>query len=144
MYRYCMTTRNNEQRLHIDSINYQFQIGIPTDQIAYLVLSRKRIHEIQEANGLEKNAGGHGESFRDLGIIFVDAGRRKLREKTYHRRHRYVIRDKKMTYRDLRRILVHELVHYRWRSLGHGVKFERRINEVLKGKEFPPRLTRFI
>ena len=33
---------------------------------------------------------------------------------------------------------IHELVHQRWPNLKHGRPFDDRIDEILKGKTFPP------
>ncbi len=46
---------------------------------------------------------------------------------------------KKVPYglREARKVLVHELVHYRFDYMSHGKDFEKRINEVLSGREFP-------
>lgn len=54
------------------------------------------------------------------------------------RHYRYKER-KKSTYKHKLKLLIHELVHYRFKSLPHGRKFEERIREVLlQGKTFPP------
>lgn len=41
------------------------------------------------------------------------------------------------TLRELNHTLVHELVHYRFRYMSHGVKFERRIKDIIADKEYP-------
>ena len=41
------------------------------------------------------------------------------------------------TLRELNHTLVHELVHYRFRYMSHGPKHEKRINDILRGKEYP-------
>jgi len=50
---------------------------------------------------------------------------------------RYV--KQKRTYRSFLEVLVHELVHYRFAYLGHGKKFEQRVQEVLWGRIFEPK-----
>ena len=38
--------------------------------------------------------------------------------------------------KQLRRTIVHELIHYRFHYLKHGVRFEERIDLVLRGKKY--------
>lgn len=38
--------------------------------------------------------------------------------------------------RELEHTLVHELVHYRFRYMSHGVKFNLRVKEILRGRQF--------
>ena len=127
----------NKERLKEDFVKYCDQIGIV--QRPRLILDRKEMHTILVDNGKVKRAAGHGQCLWDLDILFVDTGKRNLRNKTYPWRGRYVRNNKKMTLRELRHVLVHELVHYRFRYLNHGVKFEKRISEILKGRTFAPK-----
>lgn len=39
---------------------------------------------------------------------------------------------------------MHELVHYRFAYLGHGKKFEERVDEVLRGGTFKPKACAFV
>jgi hypothetical protein len=52
-------------------------------------------------------------------------------------KHYRVAKRVKATYRDKLHTMVHELVHYRFRSLVHGKKFEDKVKEILQGKTFP-------
>jgi hypothetical protein len=135
------------------------QIGIMHEEIPKLILDRKEYHALKVANGKSKHAGGYGECSRDLRTIFVDAKLRYYQRKTYRRnklsgsntpnedKPEYIYRVHKHSttewkrvkarYRDKLHILVHELVHYRFKYLRHGRKFEDRIKEILQGKEFP-------
>lgn len=69
------------------------------------------------------------------------AGSNKNKDYFYRRRNNStlvrVYRSVKATYRDKLDTMVHELVHYRFRYLSHGEKFEQMIQEIIRGKGFP-------
>ena len=142
--------QKNIARLYEDFDKYRKQIGIPDEEQLQLVINRKILHNILEQNGQSRRAAGYGECFWDLKIIFVDAS---IRIASYKRYPMFkVIRvkgrkigiptkqpgKKKVNYKDILKTLIHELVHYRFRGLNHGVKYEKRIMEILRGEVFPP------
>jgi hypothetical protein len=139
----------NRKRLIADFKRYTKQIGRTKQEKLKLVLDRKEMHKILEKNGLSKRAAGYGECFWDIRTIFVDSNIRVARYKKYPM---FIVETingkrvgtptkqpekKKVTYRDIRHTLIHELVHYRFRGLRHGKKFEQRIKEILVGRVFP-------
>lgn len=121
-------------------MKYCNQIGIVEKPI--LIEDRKQMHAILVNAGKPKRCAGWGQCFWDLNTIFVDTG---LRIHYPSRRYKGVTRSARETvkhkseYIDFRNTLVHELVHYRFRYLQHGWKFEKRINEILRGRTFEPR-----
>jgi len=151
----------NKRRLYADLIKYCDQIGILPEETPMLILERKEYHALLVANGDPKHAGGYGECNWQQRTIFVDAGRRGYGYRTYrilnggdyvtpklgqsgyhyrlHKRGSTEFRAVKATYRTKLHCLVHELVHYRFGYMGHGKAFEKRIDEVLRGKTFPPK-----
>jgi predicted metal-dependent hydrolase len=42
------------------------------------------------------------------------------------------------SFENLKHTIVHELVHYRFRYLRHGQRFEKRVSLILKGKRYRP------
>ena len=36
--------------------------------------------------------------------------------------------------------MIHELVHYRFKSLAHGKEYEKRITDILRGKVWPQKM----
>jgi hypothetical protein len=121
-------------------VKYCNQIGIVEKPI--LIEDRKQMHAILVNAGKPKRCAGWGQCFWDLNTIFVDTG---LRIHYPSRRYKGVTRSARETvkhkseYIDFRNTLVHELVHYRFRYLQHGWKFEKRINEILRGRTFEPK-----
>jgi hypothetical protein len=117
--------------LQQDLIKYSKQIGIIECEIPKLVFYgeqfRSEVHETYRRCGFNTNRPGRkrgGRNTKYFGLysplnrlIFVNIrGRRTLRE--------------------LRIILVHELVHYRFNYLSHKA-MESRIKLILRGKEYP-------
>jgi hypothetical protein len=43
---------------------------------------------------------------------------------------------KHSSYEDLKHTIIHELVHYRFRYLKHGIRFENRLSLIQKGKRY--------
>jgi hypothetical protein len=136
------TKQKNKERLKADLHKYCKQIGILDNEISRLILDRKKMHTILVNAGEPKRCAGWGECFRSLQTIFIDAGirihypsrkyagvKRPARESVKH----------KSQYIDFRNTLVHELVHYRFAYLQHGKKYEKRINEILRGRTFEPK-----
>lgn len=141
-----------KDRLQQDLIKYAKQIGILDSEIPQLITDRREY--------LSKRAAGYGECSYELRTIFVDCSKRNYqrieyrrsiptnlaldgnRDKNYfyrRRRHSTLVRvykNVKATYRDKLDVLVHELVHYRFRYMKHGEKFEQRIKEIVRGRSF--------
>jgi hypothetical protein len=131
-----MKTKDLE-RLKSDFIKYCEQIGI-VDKL-YLVTNRKEMHSILINAGRPKRCAGWGECFSDLKTIFVDAGLRihyPSRQYAHWRKPDREYVKHKSKYIDFRNTLVHELVHYRWPKLRHGWRYEKRIQEILRGTRF--------
>ena len=93
-------------------MKYCNQIGIVEKPI--LVKDRKQMHAILVNAGKPKRCAGWGQCFWDLNTIFVDTG---LRIHYPSRRYKGVT----------------------FRYLQHGWKFEKRINEILRGRTFEPK-----
>jgi hypothetical protein len=133
-----MNTKSKE-RLKEDSMKYCKQIGIV--QVPRLILDRREMHIILVNAGKPKRCAGWGECFRELDTIFVDAGIRihyPSRQYAHWRKPDREYVKHKSKYIDFRNTLVHELVHYRWPKLRHGWRYEKRIQEILRGKTFEP------
>ena len=60
--------------------------------------------------------------------IVIETGRTK--EHIYRKRVPYGLRE-------ARKSMIHELVHYRFMYMSQNQKFEERIKDILRGKEFP-------
>lgn len=145
----------HKQKLQRDLVKYSRQIGL--EEIPYLTFDPKefkeRIVEYWKNKGVnyhqrnrEKALGRcHDESKTILlnqnkhGYTWED-DRNKNGEKikvrqygqTYHRKRKI-----KINYIFWKKVLIHELVHYRFDKLQHGAKFEKRIREILCGRVFP-------
>lgn len=131
----------SKERLREDLMKYCNQIGI-LQEVPRLILDRKEMHTILVNAGKPKRCAGWGQCFRSLGIIFVDAGIRIHYPSRTYKGVRLPTRElikHKSKYIDFRNTLVHELVHYRFAYLQHGRKFEKRINEILRGRTFEPK-----
>jgi hypothetical protein len=121
------------------------QIGILPNEMPQLITDSKKLAEFnRELRSKNQTAGivgsdNYGACYLDEKMIYVNINKRIRRHKTYkHVKYtdKYMSRHK-ATYRDYLHTLVHELVHYHFRYLKHGVKFEQRMREILKGKTFP-------
>jgi hypothetical protein len=131
------TNSKNKQRLNEDLVKYCKQIGITG--VPRLILDRKEMHAILVNAGKRKRCAGWGQCFRSMQTIFVDTGIRihypSRRYKGVKLPTRELVKHKSK-YTDFRNTLVHELVHYRFAYLRHGKRFEKRINEILRGRIF--------
>lgn len=135
----------DKQRLQDALIKYCDQIGILPHERPTLILDRNEYNKIRKVNnkrGIKYNACG--ECFRKARTVYVDARCKEytiykyLTKKAQKRTGiRYYYKTVKATYRHKLDCLVHELVHYRFKSMRHGLKFENRIKEILKGQIFP-------
>ncbi|HJT49027.1 MAG TPA: hypothetical protein VJ729_12670 [Nitrososphaeraceae archaeon] len=99
---------------------YGQQIGIAPQEIPLVVFSRKEVLAMPK----ELTAGRRTVTHKCLGICFRKARTILINVK------------KHTTYPDLRHTIVHELVHYRFRYLKHGIRFENRISLILRGKRY--------
>ncbi|HZD33575.1 MAG TPA: hypothetical protein VE130_00075 [Nitrososphaeraceae archaeon] len=99
---------------------YAEQIGITAQETPNIVFTRREVFTMPK----ELTAGRRTVTHKCLGICFP-------RAKTI------LINVKKHTsYEDLKRTIVYELVHYRFRYLKHGVEFEKRISLIQRGKRY--------
>jgi hypothetical protein len=130
-------------RLIEDFNKYTKQIGILDEEKPALIVDRKTMDDIRS----KWPDGGRGRSTsRCYGIcyweqrtIFVNLNKRIANYKSYKgaKYSQHYLSKHKKTYRDYLQTLVHELVHYRFKSLGHGKEYEKRITDILHGKVWP-------
>ncbi len=146
----------NILQLHKDKSRQSNQIGILPSEEPDLITERKEMRSkvcgrVRDSN--DRRIGGWGECICSIRIIFVDCSKRLEYKKDRHGdyvrrlssfdatthsfRSEYI--KQKRTYRSYQRVLAHELVHYRFAYLQHGKKFEQRVDEVLRGRTFPPK-----
>lgn len=135
-----------QQRLRLDFEKYVKQIGITDEEIPQLITDRKTMDEIRS----KWPDGGRGRStkrnygicYREEKIIFVNQNSRKADYRQYKgaRYSQHYISKHKMTYRDYLHTMIHELVHYRFKSLPHGKEYEKRIRNILHGKVWPKKV----
>jgi hypothetical protein len=86
---------------------------------------------------VDKRVGGYGTCVWSLRTIFVDASIRISGRKNYSSGRDHIYPPRKATYKThFEPVLVHELVHYRFPYMKHGVKFGERIEQILEGKRF--------
>lgn len=131
----------NKEKLQQDLKKYCKQIGVSEEEIPRLIVDKKEMLEVGSKWGYEhlRLSNNYGVYYGEHKTIFVDLNRRIYHPKRYpvkEYKHKPRI-TKKTTYLDFRHTLIHELVHHRWKSIPHGVKFEQRIKEILRGKTFP-------
>src|SRR5919197_4374044 len=138
----------NKQRLYTDLARYAKQIGILPNEVPKLIINRKEMQELlltkRPRTGnprVDKRVAAYGACDLSLRTIFVDASRRIQTHKIYKGFHypKMELSEHKVTYRDLLKTLVHELVHYRFSYMSHGAKFEQRVKEILEGRIFEPK-----
>lgn len=101
---------------------YAQQIGVSEKDMPAIIFTRKEVLALPK----ELTAGRRTVTHKCLGICFRHAKTILIHVK----KHRSA--------QDLKHTIVHELVHYRFRYLKHGRKFEDRINLIMnKGKRYP-------
>lgn len=136
---------NNQQTklfqvLYRDYLRYCEQIGImPENRPLFLITKFELLNiledylisfpELKKIDRQLRKKSGKYFRFGDLKIIYVDT-ETKFRMLDGGREKSIV------TYQDLVRTMVHELVHCRF-SLAHGRKFNNRVKEILEGESFP-------
>jgi hypothetical protein len=123
-----MKNKNHKmQVLRKDLIKYSKQIGILNCEIPKLVFYGEEFKVDSNAaeirHGLKPSRRG-GRHTTYYGLC------------SYYSRIIFVNIRTSRTLRELRMTLVHELVHYRFHYLSHGIKFEDRIKQILKGKGY--------
>lgn len=152
--------KNKKEKIGIlkcDVIKYANQIGIVNCEIPQLIFDRNEF-EIKRKEIEDKLDLRFRESRRSdyLGIcavvgrlIFIKMDRtpttvwKKDKEVVIGHYHNGLeaktTHYKKVPYglREVRDTLIHELVHYRFPYMKHGKKFEQRIKDILRGKQFP-------
>jgi hypothetical protein len=133
----------NRQRLYEDLIKYSKQIGILTNEIPRRITDRKQMQQLvltkRPYTGnptVDKRVVGYGECLYSLRTIFVDSNRRVYHDRKFITKGRRIYYKHKATYKHFINTLVHELTHYRFPYMRHGRKFEQRVNEILRGREF--------
>jgi len=146
--------QKNKERLQQGKNRICRRIGILQNEEPTLILDRKEMRSLVYGRVTDsKRLAGWGQCFYPIRTIFVDCSKtleykkdrygnfvRKMSHidpKTGSLVSRYV--KQKRTYRSFLEVLVHELVHYRFAYLGHGKKFEQRVQEVLWGRIFEPK-----
>jgi hypothetical protein len=106
-----------------DKLKYENQIGILKEERTKMITKASSIdhrYEYRRNPGHRRpSTGCLGRCIRSMRTIFVNV-----------RKHR--------NYYDARNTMIHELVHYRFPHMGHGPAFEKRIEEIRKGRTFPP------
>ena len=107
-----------------------------------LVTDRKTMDEVKKTfadKGRGRStANSYGICYNEEKIIYVNTNSRLIRKRIYSHV-KYSQRQRRAhraTYSDYLHTLVHELVHYRFKYLNHGAKYEKRIREILSGKVF--------
>jgi hypothetical protein len=99
---------------------YGQQIGITPHEMPNIVFTRRELLAMPK----ELTAGRRTVSHKYLGICFRSARTILINVK------------KHTSYEDLKHTIVHELVHYRFRYLKHGMRFENRISLIQRGKRY--------
>lgn len=123
-------TRNNKGTLRLTEYRktwvlsqvrkYAEQIGITEEDMPNSVFSRIEVLAMPK----ELTAGTRTVTHTSLGIYFHNAKTIFINVK-YH-----------TSFEHLRDTIVHELVHYRFRYLRHGRRFEYRISLIVEGKRY--------
>ncbi|MFZ0555828.1 MAG: hypothetical protein WBL67_17420 [Nitrososphaeraceae archaeon] len=140
-------------RLHQDKSRICRQIGILPNEEPVLITERKQMRsKVYGKTQDSKRIAGYGECFYPIRTIFVDCSIRLKAQRWPEGGLKYLgtwnsnkqgydwkLLKQNRTYIDVRNVLVHELVHYRFAYLQHGKKFEQRIKEILRGKTFEPK-----
>ena len=99
---------------------YGQQIGITAHEMPNIVFTRRELLAMPK----ELTAGRRTVSHKYLGICFRSARTILINVK------------KHTSYEDLKHTVVHELVHYRFRYLRHGMRFKNRISLIQRGKRY--------
>ena len=141
-------------KLHEDKDRISKQIGILENEIPKLILDRKVMRSLVRGRITDsKRLGGWGQCFYANRTVFVDCSKTLEWKKDGHGNYIRKISEydskfnafrsrrvkQKRTYRSYLRVLIHELVHYRFAYMQHGKKYEQRINEILGGRTFEPK-----
>jgi hypothetical protein len=126
------------RKLHKDLKKYSKQIGISQKDMPELATDKYRLRDaIMEKTGdpsfstkmYYRYKNKAGICFYGLKIVFVNTHQRYLVNTQ---------KEKVLTYRNFLLGLIHKLVHYRFENeLEHGLEFDHRIMEIIRGKIFP-------
>jgi hypothetical protein len=135
----------DKARLYTDLDKYCNQIGILPEEKPTLILDRQQYSDLRKSigsRGVRKQR--YGECNRTQRAIFVNSRTSDYQIVRYmtklgRKRTGCSYKTVKATYRHKLNTLVHELVHYRFPSMQHGLAFENRIKEILKGRQFEPK-----
>jgi len=138
-----MKNKNDKKTtLEQHMIKYCKQIGIvepPT-----LTFEPKEFDRIcQSTRKMRRNSClGKCSTYDKVILVNLEYARRTIyRRQWLYRGKKYRWLLKKWNLHEAIRTLVHELVHYRW-TMNHGYGFDKRIDEVINGKEFSPKQTK--
>lgn len=105
--------------IYLWNYKYSLQIGIDERDIPSIMFTRKEVLAKPETIGTRNTRRYYGVYFDDINTVFINV-------KHFQTRGR------------LRQTLVHELVHKRFPYMGHGPNFEKKVQDILKGKKFKP------
>jgi hypothetical protein len=119
---YCRLSPTDDIKSWIEKElrKYAKQIGITDYDISDVFFSEEEVN----AMPLELTAGIRNVTFKCYGACLIEA-------KTI-----FINVKKHTSFERLKHTIVHELVHYRFRYLKHGRKFEKRISLILGGKRY--------
>lgn len=140
-----MKNKNSKKPiLQQDLIKYCKQIGVTT--IPTLVFEPKEYDRLTRTGNERRTKRnkhlGYCSYIKPVILVNLEYAGTVHRRQWLYRGKKYRWIPTKWNLRQARHTLVHELVHYQWRSMWHGYKFDKRISEILKGREFPPKQTK--
>jgi predicted metal-dependent hydrolase len=148
----------HKQRLQQELIKYSKQIGISDKDIPTLLFSPneyiRRVEEYYNGKATGKTikkvkSKGLGRCHDEAKLILLNQNSRgytweydrnqngekiktRMLGEVYYRKRKI-----KVNYNLYKKVLIHELVHYRFPNMQHGDRFEKRIGEILHGEVFP-------
>jgi hypothetical protein len=147
--------KNKNQKMQVlkeELIKYSKQIGIIDCEIPELVFSRKEFdskdEEVEDKPHLDIGSGRLKHSLGTCSIsrrmiyVNMDWTPSKIWKETRRTKadsngdvYVYYI---KVPYglREVRKTMIHELVHYRFRYMSDGKKLDDRVTDILRGKEY--------
>lgn len=105
--------------LYQNAYKFSIQIGIDEKDIPSLMFTRKEVLAKPETIGRRNTPRYYGVFFEDINTVFINVKHFQTRKR-------------------MKETLVHELVHKRFPYLGHGHDFEKKVQDILKGKTFKP------
>ena len=128
--------------LKAEMVKYCEQIGIV--KVPDIVFSAKEFNKIKPPRQYEKHQTDYlGIYSRELNLVCVNiALNKRFVWRCIKWPHgRKLLKRTPWGLRVAREVLVHELVHARWKSFDEGRRQWLRVKEIMKGKRFPPEAT---